>query len=42
MAGIGDYILKILKKLDEIEKKVDSLKDSLDVKIDFSSRESTL
>ena len=42
MAGIGDYILKMLKKLDEIEKKIDSLRDSLDVKVDFSSRDSTL
>lgn len=39
MAGIGDYILKILKKLDEIEKKIDVLNDSMAVNLDFSSRD---
>lgn len=38
MAGIGDYIIKILKKLDEIEKKIDGLKESMEVREDLSSR----
>ena len=39
MAGIGDYILKIMKKLDDLEKKIDRLAESLDVKVDLTSRD---
>ena len=38
MPSVGEIIVKILKRLDEIEKKVDILVDSMDVKEDLSSR----
>lgn len=39
MPGIGEYVIKILKRLDEIEKKIDRLIDSTEVKVDLGSRD---
>lgn len=39
MPSVGEYIIKILNRLEEIEKKIDNLVDSVDVKIDLNSRD---
>lgn len=39
MASVGEIVVKILKRLEEIEKKIDRLSESLDVKVDLSSRD---
>ena len=41
MPTLGEMIIKILSRLDEIEKKVDSLIDSTNINIDLGSRDST-
>ncbi len=41
MPTLGEMIIKILSRLDEIEKKIDSLVDSTNINIDLSSRDST-
>ncbi len=38
MPSVGEFIVKILKRLDEIEKKIDGLIDATDIKVDLSSR----
>jgi hypothetical protein len=38
MASIGEFIVKILDRLDEIEKKLDSLISSTQINVDLSSR----
>ncbi|UYP46769.1 hypothetical protein NEF87_003054 [Candidatus Lokiarchaeum ossiferum] len=40
MPTLGETIIKILKRLDDIEKKIDSLVDSTNISVDLSSRDS--
>ena len=39
MPSIGEIVIKILNRLDEIEKKIDGLVDSTEIKMDLSSRD---